>query len=399
METNFNPTRKTKTGAIDIVLGFSRLFVGLLFIFSGLIKANDPTGFGYKLDEYFLVFGLDFFSDYSTWIAVLICGVEISLGIFLLLGFYKNKVAWGLLLLTVFFLFLTFYSAFFEVVSSCGCFGDAIPLTPWESFIKDVILLIFVSIIFTYRARIKPLVSNSSASGLISALVVLISFGIGIYTVYFLPFIDFLPYKEGNNIPELRVMPEGKEGDRYAYTYEIRHKQTQETKKVTDEEYMAGIWEDDNWEIVGEPTSQLIQKGYQIPIPDLVISDMEGSDVTEEIITNPYYNFVVVSTYIDKLSLTDIIALDRINTSIRDLATDYNLRALLLTASPPQVVRDLHDEMDLVLETFYVDAVPLKSMVRSNPGVLLLRNGTVIKKWSKITFPSKEDLADNFLGK
>src|SRR5690606_6631725 len=209
METNFTLIRKTKTGAIDIVLGFSRLFVGLLFIFSGLIKANDPTGFGYKLDEYFLVLGLDFFSDYSTWIAVLICGIEIILGVFLLLGFYKNKVAWGLLLLTVFFLFLTFYSAFFEVVSSCGCFGDAIPLTPWESFIKDVILLIFVSIIFTYRARIKPLVSNSSASGLISALVVLISFGIGIYTVYFLPFIDFLPYKEGNNIPELRVMPEG----------------------------------------------------------------------------------------------------------------------------------------------------------------------------------------------
>src|SRR5690606_33997423 len=174
---------------------------------------------------------------------------------------------------------------------------------------------------------------------------------------------------------------------------------SQEIKKVTDEEYMAGIWEDDNWEIIGEPTSQLIEKGYQFPIPDLVISDMEGSDVTEEIITNPYYNFVVVSTYIDKLSLTYIIALDRINTAIRDLATAYNLRALLLTASPPQVVRDLHDEIDLVLETFYVDAVPLKSMVRSNPGVLLLRNGTVIKKWSKITFPSKEDLADNFLGK
>src|SRR5690606_17603331 len=117
------------------------------------------------------------------------------------------------------------------------------------------------------------------------------------------------------------------------------------------------------------------------------------------IITNPYYNVVVVSTYADKLSLADIIALDRINTIIRDLATDYNLRAILLTAIPSQVARGLHDEMDLLLETFYVDAVPLKSMVRSNPGVLLLKNGTVIKKWSKITFPSKEELEEDYLGK
>src|SRR5690606_31446748 len=252
METNFNPTRKTKTGAIDIVLGFSRLFVGLLFIFSGLIKANDPTGFGYKLDEYFLAFGLDFFSDYSTWIAVLICGVEISLGIFLLLGFYKNKVAWGLLLLTVFFLFLTFYSAFFEVVTSCGCFGDAIPLTPWQSFIKDLILLVFVAIIFKYRAQITPILSGKGSRRLISFIVILLSFGTGVYTLYFLPFIDFLPYKEGNNIPELMVLPEGEEGDVYEYMYELRHKLTEETKKVTDKEYMDGIWEDDNWEVIGE---------------------------------------------------------------------------------------------------------------------------------------------------
>lgn len=399
METNFTPTRKKNTSTVEIALGFSRIFVGILFLFSGFIKANDPTGFGYKLEEYFLVFHMDFLHDYSIWLAVLICGIEIILGVFLLLGFYKNKVAWGLLLLTVFFLFLTFYSAFFEVVSSCGCFGDAIPLTPWQSFIKDVILLVFVLVIFKYRARIKPVLTNQTTKGLVSTFAVLLSFGIGVYTIYFLPFIDFLPYKEGNNIPELRVLPEDEEGDVYEYVYEIKHKETLEVKKVTDKEYMDGIWEDDNWEVTGEPTSKLIKKGYQIPIPDLLISDADGADVTQEIITNPYYNFVVVSTYVDKLSLADIIALDRINTTIRDLATDYNLRALLLTSSSPGVARGLQDEMDLVLETFYADAVPLKSMVRSNPGVLLLQNGTVIKKWSKITFPAKEELEEDYLAK
>src|SRR5690606_30506949 len=152
---------------------------------------------------------------------------------------------------------------------------------------------------------------------------------------------------------------------RSEYIYEIRHKQTEEVKKVTDKEYMDGIWEDDNWEVVGEPTSKLVKKGYQIPIPDLVISDAEGNDVTEEIITNPYYNFVVVSTYVDKLSLAEFIALDRINASSRELTTDYNLLAILLTAIPPHVPRRLPEEMDLVLETFYVDAVPLKRMVRA----------------------------------
>lgn len=399
METNFNPTQRKTANGVNILLGFSRVFVGLLFIFSGFIKANDPTGFGYKLQEYFHVFHTDFLNDYATWIAVLICGFEIILGAYLLLGFYKRNVSWGLLLLIIFFTFLTFYSAFFEVVTSCGCFGDAIPLTPWQSFLKDLVLLAFILIIFKHRNRIRPLVKKGALKSTIATLVVILSFGIGIYTVYFLPFIDFLPYKVGNNIPELMVLPEGKQGDVYEYIYEIKNKATGETKKVTDKEYMDGIWEDENWEVIGEPSSRLVQKGYEIPISDLLISDADGNDVTQEIITNPYYNFVVVSTYADKLSTADIIALDRINSTIRDLSADYNLRAVLLTASSSQVANSLNEEMDLVLETFYADAIPLKSMVRSNPGVLLLQNGVVIKKWSKITFPSKEELEKEYLAK
>lgn len=399
METNFTPTRKKTLSSTDIILGISRIFVGALFIFSGFIKANDPMGFGYKLEEYFQVFHLSFLNDYSAWIAIVICGFEILLGAFLLLGFKRQKVAWGLLLLIIFFTFLTFYSAFFEVVTSCGCFGDAIPLTPWESFGKDIILLLFILIIFKYRDRIKPIIPKGGTRNFVSTLIIILSFGIGIYTLSFLPFLDFLPYKEGNNIPELMVLPEGEESDVYEYIYDIKNKATGESKKVTDKEYMGGIWEDDNWEVQGEPSSRLIKKGYEIPISDLLISDAEGNDVTQEIITNPYYNFIVVSTYADKLNTADMIALDRINSTIRDLATDYNLRAILLTASSAQVANRLDDEMDLVLETFYADAVPLKSMVRSNPGVVLMRNGVVEKKWSKLTFPSKEELEKAFFNK
>lgn len=396
--TSYYAPLKNDKSSVDILLWISRLFVGFLFIFSGLIKANDPMGFGYKLQEYFHVFNLNFLNDYSTWIAVGICAFEIILGALLVLGIAGRKVAWGLLLLIIFFTFLTFYSAFFEVVSSCGCFGDAIPLTPWQSFIKDLVLLAFILILFIKRKKITPLIASSFTNNLLSFFVIILSFGIGIYTISYLPFIDFLPYKEGNNIPKLMEIPEGAAQDEYEHIYSLKNKSTGEEKKMTDKEYMdQKIWEDENWEVIGEPESRLLKKGYQVPIPDLIISDAEGNEITKEIVGNPYYNFVVTSLDVTKLSPTDLVALDKINQTIRDLSSEYNIRAVLLTASSSDDVNYLNDQLDLVLETFYADAVPLKSMVRSNPGVMLLQNGIVVKKWSKNAFPSKEVLIDTYL--
>ncbi|TDQ81225.1 BT_3928 family protein [Sphingobacterium yanglingense] len=395
--TSYYAPLNNNNSSPDILLWISRLFVGLLFIFSGLIKANDPMGFGFKLQEYFHVLHLNFLNDYATWIAVAICAFEIILGALLVLGIAGRKVAWGLLLLIIFFTFLTFYSAFFEVVSSCGCFGDAIPLTPWQSFIKDLVLLVFILVIFVKRKKIVPLIASSFTNNLLSFFVIILSFGIGIYTISYLPFVDFLPYKEGNNIPKLMEIPEGAEQDEYEHIYSLKNKSTNEEKKMTDKEYMdQKIWEDENWEVIGEPESKLIKKGYQVPIPDLIISDAEGNDLTKEVINNPYYNFVVTSVDVTKLSPADFIALDKINQTIRDLSTEYNIRAILLTASSSENVTYLNDQLDLVLESFYADAVPLKSMVRSNPGVMLLQNGTVIKKWSKHAFPSKEKLIETY---
>ena len=382
------------------ILWFCRVFVGLLFIFSGLIKANDPIGFGLKLEEYFLVFKTTFLDPYSAWIAIFLCGLEIILGALLLLGNKARSVAWGLLLLIVFFTFLTFYSAFFEVVSSCGCFGDAIPLTPWQSFIKDLVLLALIIYIFRYRKNITPIIKNEFTRGLVGFFVFVFSFGIGIYTYNYLPFIDFLPYKVGNNIPELMVMPEGKQGDIYEHVYNLENKETGEKKTMSDKQYMdEKVWEDESWEIIGEPTSKLVKKGYEIPIPDLLISDSEGFDMTDEIINNPYYNFLVVTHDITQLDALDLRALNKINLVLKELSIDYNIRTILLTASSMNEAYHLNEELDLILETFYADGVPLKSMVRSNPGVLLLQNGNVVNKWSKQSFPSKEELERNYLNR
>lgn len=387
-----------KSPKTDIILWVSRIFVGLLFIFSGLIKANDPVGFGYKLQEYFLVFGMDYLNDYSTWIAIVVCAFEIILGALLLLGIAGRQVAWGLLLLILFFTFLTFYSAFFEVVTSCGCFGDAIPLTPWQSFIKDLVLLAFILVIFVKRHKIKPLIKSSFTSNLLTFLIIILSFGIGIYTMSYLPFIDFLPYKEGNNLPKLMEVPEGAALDEYELTYTLKNAASGETKKMTDKEYMdQKVWEDESWEIVGEPTSVLVKKGYQLAIPDLNITDAEGNQVTEQIIQNPYFNFIVVSTDVTKLSPLDYVAFDKINQTIREISAEENIRAVLLTASSSADAAYLNSQLDLILEIFYADAVPIKSMVRSNPGVMLMQNGTVVKKWSKNSFPTKEELIEKHL--
>src|ERR1700761_6015642 len=138
------------------LIWFCRIAVGLLFIFSGLIKINDPLGFSYKLEEYFEVFHITFLDGFAVSIAILLCALEIILGFGLLIGVRAKQVAWGLLLLIIFFAFLTFYSAWFKVVQTCGCFGDAIVLTPWQSFSKDMALLLLVLVIFFNRKKISP---------------------------------------------------------------------------------------------------------------------------------------------------------------------------------------------------------------------------------------------------
>lgn len=391
-------TAAQQTTKTNYLLGFCRIFTGLLFIFSGFIKANDPTGFGYKLQEYFEVFHLTTFNEYATAIAVVICGFEILLGALLLFGVYANLVAWGLLLLILFFTFLTFYSAFFEVVTSCGCFGDAIPLTPWQSFSKDLVLLALILIIFFNRKQIQSIIKGSGNQFVVTLITTIVSLGIGIYTVNYLPFIDFLPYKIGNNLPSLMVLPEGKQGDVFEQLYTMKNKKTGETKKVNDKVYMADkLWEDESWEIIGEPESKLIKKGYDIPIPDLLITDADGADHTQEIIANPYYNIIIVAK---DLSSTNINAIQKINQTVTQMTKDYNgLRVVLLTASASKDAQYLSDKMQLIAEIYYADLIPLKSMVRANPGVILLKGGNVMGKWHYNNFPDAKTIEDNFLSK
>ena len=377
-------------------LNINRAIVGLLFIFSGLIKANDPLGFGYKLQEYFEVFHISFLNDYAVLLAILLCTLEIVLGALLLLGFWSSKVAWGLLIIIIFFTFLTFYSAFFEVVTSCGCFGDAIPLTPWQSFSKDVILLILILQLFLRRTKILPVIAGKKAQQFIAGLVLILSLGFGLFTYSYLPILDFLPYKIGNNIPQLMITPPGAAPDVYEITYNLKNKSSDETKSMTDKEYLkTQIWKDKNWEIIGDPVSKLIKKGFDLKIKDLKITDNQGTDYNHEILENPYYNMVIVAY---DLSKSDATGIGNLNALAINAAENYNIRTVLLTSNSAQDAELFSKKNKLVMEVFYADGIPLKSMVRANPGILLLKNGTVINKWHFRSMPSYDELVDRYFG-
>jgi len=381
----------------NIILSISRIFVGVLFIFSGLIKANDPLGFGYKLQEYFEVFHMSFLSGSATGIAILLCTLEIILGALLLLGFWSRKVAWGLLLLIIFFTLLTFVSAAFKVVTSCGCFGDAIPLTPWQSFSKDLVLLVLIIVIFIYKDRIQPLFKKEAAQRNIAIAITLIALGFGIFTYNVLPIIDFLPYKVGSHIPSQMVIPPGEKPDEYEIMYHLVNKKTKEEKDMSDKAYLkTEIWKDNNWEIVGEPVQRLVKKGYEPKIKDLKITDASGTDYTKELIENPYYSLVYVAY---DLKNTNQAAIGKLNALAINATQQFNIRTVLLTANSAQDAEAFVKQNNLFSEVFYADAVPLKSMVRANPGVLLLKNGVVINKWHFHNVPTFDQLSRKYFDK
>ena len=378
------------------LIWFCRIAVGLLFIFSGLIKANDPLGFSYKLEEYFDVFHITFLNGFALSIAILLCALEMIFGFALLIGVRAISVAWGLLLLIIFFSFLTFYSAFFKVVQTCGCFGDAIPLTPWQSFSKDLVLLLLILVIFVNRKVIQPLFKKGAGDQLLLAATVL-SVGFGIYTYNFSPVMDFLPYKIGANIPDEMKTPPGAKPDEIEVTYHLKNKKTGATKVMSDKEYLkSNIWKDNDWTIVGEPESRLIKKGFSPKIADLIINDAQGNNYITELLTNPYYSLVIVAY---NLRQTDEEAINRLNALAINLSQNFNIRTVLLTSNSAQDATAFAKQHHLLSEIFYADEVPLKSMVRSNPGILLLKNGTIINKWHYHSMPKYDELVKKYFQK
>ncbi len=364
------------------MLKFSKYFVGILFIISGLIKLNDPIGFSIKLEEYFVVFGMEFFNPFALTLSVLICAVEVVLGFALLFAIHQKKLSWVLLGMIVFFTILTGYSAITGKVTDCGCFGDAIKLTPWQSFIKDLILLFFILIIFINRNKILSTATLRNQTMVLSASFV-VSLVVGIYCISFLPIVDFLPYKPGNNIPALMTYPEGAPRDSFETRMVYQKDGKEET--FTIKNYP---WQDSTWKWV-RTENILIKEGYKPKIKDLRMTDADGNDYSEDLILNNGYSLWIVAYDLEK---TNKKVFQKINELGSIIEKSDSVRLVGLTSSNAQYTEDFRHEYNTTFPFYYCDATTLKTMVRANPGILLIHNGTIVAKWHYNSLPDANQI-------
>ncbi len=328
---------------MKILNTIARYLVGGLFIFSGLIKVNDPVGTQIKLEEYFSVFAVDiapFFESLkpiSLFLSMLLSTLEVVLGVALLFKYREKLVTTLLLAMIVFFTFLTFYSAYFNKVTDCGCFGDAIKLTPWESFTKDIILLVMIVVLFINRKK-NQLIKEGIVKTSVVAASLIFCLGVAFWSVNHLPFIDFRAYKAGTVIPVDMLPPPNDPGT---------------VPKIT------------NFAIYGDE-----------------------DDYTQQVLTG---NKLLVVVHEAEKSNIDSYAM--LNSLISALGNQVEVVAV--TASSGPQFEDLRHTVQLAIPYYYSDKTLLKTMVRSNPGLVLLNNGEVMKKWHYNDIPGATDLLSN----
>tara|TARA_R110000868_G_scaffold77551_20_gene221957 strand:+ start:6839 stop:7933 length:1095 start_codon:yes stop_codon:yes gene_type:complete len=359
---------------MKILVSISRILVGVLFIISGLIKLNDPLGFSYKLQEYFSpdVLNIPFLEPYALMISVLVVVFEVVLGVFLLIGYKPKFTAWSLLLMIVFFTFLTFYSAYFDKVKDCGCFGDALKLTPWESFTKDVVLLFLILILFFGVKHIKPLFSKLPTT-IIALLSFIFSLWFGYHVLMHLPSKDFRAYKIGANIKEGMTVPEDAPKPVVEYSWKF---------SVNGEEQIIttnGSYPTVEGEFVSVDT-KVIKEGYEPPIYDFSI-ESEDEDLTDYFLSEQ--NLIVVVSYsLEKIERDGALKLK----ALQDAARKNNYRIIGLTASGEEAKQRIQEAYNIDFDWYLCDEKALKTVVRSNPGIIELDKGTVKQKvhWNDI---------------
>lgn len=359
---------------MKILVTICRIFVGVLFIISGLIKLNDPLGFSYKLQEYFGadVLNLPFLEPYALGISVFVVVFEVVLGVFLLIGYKPKFTVWSLLGMIVFFTFLTFYSAYFDKVKDCGCFGDALKLTPWESFTKDVILLVLILVLFFGIKHIKPLF-NKLPTTIIALLSFIFCLWFGYHVLMHLPTVDFRAYKIGNNIEEQMIIPD--DAQKPIVEYNWKFKINGEEKIIT----TNGSYPTVDGDYISVD-SKVIDEGYVPPIQDFSIESDE-EDMTSHFLAEN--KLMIIAMYdLTKAEKEGVAKLK----AFSDKAIKKGWTVIALTSSGGDAKAYIKSQYNFSFDFYLCDEKVIKTMVRANPGVLLLNKGTVKQKahWNDI---------------
>lgn len=369
---------------MKIIRLISRIIAGPVFIFSGFVKAIDPLGSAYKFHDYFQAFHVDFLRVFSLPLAILMCTAEFIAGFSVLTGLRQKTGIWVIFLLILFFTPLTLVLAITNPVSDCGCFGDAIHLTNWQTFGKNIILLALILLLFTGRKKaaliFKP-VTEWSITGIVALLFILFS----LFNLRYLPILDFLPYSIGTNIASKMEIPEGSPTDQYCITF--MYEKNSKRKEFTINDYPAN---DTSWKFIGQK-SVLIKKGFEPPIHDFSVTNLYNENITGQILNDKGYTLLMIS---NKLAQADQEKLGK-GFDLGACCISNGISFNILTASGTNEVKSYENGLPFCV----TDETVLKTMIRSNPGYILLRNGTIIGKWSWANVPMKEWFSNDITGK
>ncbi|MBS7332852.1 MAG: DoxX family membrane protein [Weeksellaceae bacterium] len=361
----------------------SRIIVGVLFIISGFVKAVDPIGLSFKLEEYFSpgVLNIPFLMDLSLPLATFFSIFEIVLGVLLLLGLFRKFTTYALLATIVFFTFLTFYSAYFNKVTDCGCFGDALKLEPWTSFYKDVVLIVLILILVVGNRYIQPLFIKPLNIALVS-LVTIGSIIISYIGINHLPMIDFRAYAVGKDLVHGMKSAEelGLKPTKYKTLFTLKNKLDGSTIVVDDKKYISQkLYQDISiWEMDVDKTKNVIdQKGYEAPIHDFYF-DCNGVDKTSFYLSHPKVILIVVP-FAEKISTEQ-------TNKINNLAKEAKSKGYEFVTVSNNPINKLESEL------CFMDQTTMKTIIRSNPGIVLISNGVVKAKYHDNDFPTVQQL-------
>jgi uncharacterized membrane protein YphA (DoxX/SURF4 family) len=359
---------------LKILFNVSRLALGLVFIFSGFVKGIDPLGSAYKFSEYFMSAGLPELSTVSLIFSFLLSGAEFLIGVALVTGIFKNLTAWTALFFMGFFTLLTFLLAVFNPVSDCGCFGDAIKLTNWETFFKN---LIFITLVLFMFKRRKYFEYRSPLWMEWTTLILTISlyFGISVYSYRHLPLIDFMPYRVGVNISDDMKYPPGAPKDEYETIMLYKNLKTGDIKEFTLKNYP---WKDTlNWK--WEDTKPvLIKEGYKPPIHDFAISSPDKGDITNDILSDTGYVFLFIAYDLNESGPAGFEAAENI---AMYCSTMPSAKFYAVTASSTSDINKIREKYGFSFNFCSADETALKTMIRANPGLIVIKQGTIIGKW------------------
>jgi uncharacterized membrane protein YphA (DoxX/SURF4 family) len=369
---------------MKVLIVISRLFAGLIFSFSGFVKSVDPVGTEIKFHDYFEAMGLDFLSPYALLFSFLMNGAEFIIGFMLIINVFPKLSGWAALLFMSLFTPLTLWLAIANPVTDCGCFGDAVKLTNWQTFWKNIVILIVV-FFFVISTRKTIILVHKKRSIFLSGTFIVLVFGFEFYNFYNLPLIDFLPFKKGVNIKDASTVPENAPQDVYETNIYYKNLKSGEIKAFTIENIP---YEDTlNWTF-DTTITKLIKKGYEPPINDFFLTNLNQEDITEQILNYKGLSYIIVMHDMEK-------AVPRVEKHIHDIGKftdEHSIPFYCFTSSGSAIITKFMDTFPKNLIVCTADYKMLKTMLRSNPGFIILKDAVIIDKFHYLNIPDTKHL-------